>query len=100
MQHRKRTSLDSLDLVTEARWEKPAAAPARGPNPAPRRRTRNQTVYLPIPVWEQLRKLAYEETTGDKKTSMHDLLMEGLDHVFAKRGLPSIAELMDRQKTT
>ncbi len=29
---------------------------------------------------------------------MHDYLMEGLDRVFQDRGLPSIAELAEKQK--
>ena len=35
---------------------------------------KQQTVYLPIPVYEQIRRLAFEE-----RCKMHDLLMEGLE---------------------
>lgn len=49
-----------------------------------------QTVYLPPPVHRQLRALAFEE-----ERKMHDYLMEGLDLVFRKRGLKSVAELSD-----
>lgn len=49
-----------------------------------------QTVYLPPPVHRQLRSLAFEE-----ERKMHDYLMEGLDLVFRKRGLKSVAELTD-----
>ncbi len=85
---RKRTSLDAL---LEVETPPPAAAPA--PQTPTRRRpsVRQQTVYLPIPVYEQLRRLAFEE-----RVKMHSLLMEGLDRVFRDRGLPSIAELKDR----
>jgi len=56
---------------------------------------KQQTVYLPLPVHEQLRKVAFEE-----HAKMHDLLIEGLDLVFTKRGLPGIAELTrNRVKT-
>ena len=48
-----------------------------------------QTAYLPKAVHEQLRQLAFEE-----RLKMHDYLIEGLDLVFAKRGLSSIQELM------
>jgi hypothetical protein len=43
---------------------------------------------LPLAVHEQLRKLAFEE---DRK--MHDYLVEGLDRVFADRGLPAVKNL-------
>ena len=53
-----------------------------------RRRVTQQTAYLPVAVYEQIRRLAFEENT-----KMHSLLMEGLDRVFKDRGLPSIAEV-------
>lgn len=51
-----------------------------------------QTVYLPPLVHKQLRSLAFEE---EKK--MHDLLMEGLDLVFRKRGLKPFDELSEKK---
>ena len=51
---------------------------------------KQQTAYLPEPVYEQLRALAFEE-----RRKMHDLLMEGLDMVFKQRGLRSIEDLTD-----
>ncbi len=51
---------------------------------------KQQTVYLPIKVHEQLRRLAFDE-----RAKMHDYLLEGLDLVFRARGLRSIAELTD-----
>jgi len=53
---------------------------------------KQQTAYLPEPVYEQLRALAFEE-----RRKMHDLLMEGLDMVFKQRGLRSIEDLTGRQ---
>ena len=58
-----------------------------------RRRVKQQTAYLPVPVYEQIRRLAFEENT-----KMHSLLMEGLDRVFKDRGLPSIAELTNTDR--
>jgi hypothetical protein len=49
---------------------------------------KQQTAYLPEPVYEQLRRLAFEE-----RRKMHDYIMEGLDRVFRDRGLASITEL-------
>ena len=87
---RKRTSLEAL--LRETPDPAPPPAPAAEPPRAGRRPgVRQQTVYLPIPVYEQLRRLAFEE-----RVKMHSLLMEGLDRVFRDRGLPSIAELRAR----
>jgi hypothetical protein len=69
--------------------------PAQGaPTPADRPKSqrptvRQQTLYLPLPVYKQLRHIAFDEDTR-----MHSLVMEGLDRVFAARGLPSIENLM------
>ena len=105
MRKKKRTSLEEIfdDLPEEARPPAASAAPipdrgapSPGQDPAderPRRRSfedrhKKQSVYLPEPVWEQLRKLAFDE-----RRKMHDYLMDGLDVEFRKRGLPSIAQL-------
>jgi hypothetical protein len=105
MSAKKRTSLDAVfgieePVVTSLKKhrEKSKAEPAGTANtPVPeagragdskRPNVKQHTAYLPIPVHEQLRKLAFEE---DGK--MHDYLMEGLDRVFADRGLPSIEDL-------
>ncbi len=87
---RKRTSLDAL-----LQLDVPSPATSPPPRETPRRRpkVRQQTVYLPIPVYEQLRRLAFEE-----RVKMHSLLMEGLDRVFRDRGLPAIAELRARSE--
>lgn len=90
---KKRTSLDSiLNKVVEEqkpkappRPEPPVVAAAEPPQP---RATRQQSVYLGLPVYEQLRKLAFEE-----RGKMHAYMLEGLDLVFRKRGLPGISEL-------
>ena len=58
-----------------------------------RRRVKQQTAYLPVPVYERIRRLAFEENT-----KMHSLLMEGLDRVFKDRGLPSIAEITNTDR--
>ncbi|MCX7087152.1 MAG: hypothetical protein NTV00_03760 [Methylococcales bacterium] len=49
---------------------------------------KQQTAYIPLPVYDQLRRLAFEE-----ERKMHDYLMEGLDLVFKNRGLPAINEI-------
>jgi hypothetical protein len=91
---KKRTSLDSIlsRSVTETRAEPPPApAEARPPVPGKNPTIRHQTAYLPQPVHEQLRHLAFTE-----RAKMHDYLLEGLDLVFRKRGLPGIDELLKK----
>jgi hypothetical protein len=103
----KRTSLDAVFGAREQR-EEPApknrgekAGPetliralAAEPDPhepaggARRPNVKQHTAYLPIPVHEQLRRLAFEENR-----KMHDYLVEGLDRVFADRGLPAVKDL-------
>ena len=46
------------------------------------------TLYLPLTVHRQLRELAFHE-----EKRLHGLVMEGLDRVFADRGLPPIQQL-------
>jgi hypothetical protein len=106
MSAKKRTSLDSVFGVqelpkpvppkTRAEKAKPeAVTPARvealgndrgGDSKRPA--VKQHTAYLPHPVHEQLRKLAFEENR-----KMHDYLIEGLDRVFADRGLPAVKDI-------
>jgi hypothetical protein len=53
-----------------------------------RHSVKQHTAYLPLAVHEQLRKLAFEENR-----KMHDYLMEGLDRVFADRGLLAVKDI-------
>ena len=46
------------------------------------------TLYLPHPVYRQLRELAFHE-----ERRMHSLVMEGLDRLFADRGARSIEQI-------
>lgn len=90
---RKRTSLSAvLGTVEDAPPTTTTAErpPHRGGGRRPG--LKQQTAYLPNPVYEQLRALAFEE-----RRKMHDLLMEGLNLVFKQRGLRSIEDLTSRQ---
>lgn len=106
MSARKRTSLDAVfgteELptagLTNKHHEKHGAAgsvksvetptPERGGESKRRPRVKQHTAYLPLAVHDQLRKLAFEENR-----KMHDYLLEGLDRVFADRGLPAINDV-------
>ena len=87
--NKKRTSLeDVLGGESIAKSTPTVPQPASTKPKGNRPRVKQQTAYLPLPVYEQVRRLAFEE-----RAKMHDFLMEGLDHVFKTRGLPSIDDL-------
>ena len=94
---RKRTSLSEVlgPRAEEISTPHPVSANAAGNAPRGGKRpgVKQQTAYLPEAVYEQLRRLAFEE-----RRKMHDYLMEGLDLVFEKRGLPAIAELLKERR--
>ena len=69
------------EALVETQPQERAGEPKR-PN------VKQHTAYLPLAVHEQLRKLAFEENR-----KMHDYLVEGLDRVFADRGLPPVGDL-------
>ena len=83
---KKRTSLDALELQPEETAELDPQ-PEELKKPA-KSKIVQQTAYLPARVHEQLRRLAFEE-----RAKMHDYILEGLDLVFQKLGLPSISDL-------
>lgn len=57
-----------------------------------------QTLYLPLPVFDQLRDLLFEEQRGQvKRRRMHDYFLEGIDLLFKDRGLKSIEELRGKR---
>lgn len=87
---KKRTSLDTmLGVSSEPTMETPQVPSAMALRSNVRRPgIRQQTAYLPEPVYEQLRKLAFEE-----RQRMHHYILEGLDRVFRDRGLASVEEL-------
>ena len=87
----KRTSLESLKLDKTAKQPNPTG-PVEPQSPPRRPAVKQQTAYLPLPVYEQLRRLAFDE-----RAKMHDYIIEGLDLAFKARGLKSIAELTGKQ---
>jgi hypothetical protein len=58
-----------------------------------RSRIVHSSLYLPEPVYEVLRKIAFEE-----RLKIHDLAIEGLDAVLRRRGYPSVENLKDGKK--
>lgn len=110
---KKRTSLDALispadiDTVRSAQ-----AAPARKSGqpktakkvaevveaPTSKDEIVRQTLYLPLPVFDQLRDLFFEEQRGQvKRRRMHDYFLEGINLLFKERGLKSIEDLIGKK---
>jgi hypothetical protein len=58
-----------------------------------RRAIVHSSLYLPEPVYEALRKIAFEE-----RAKIHDLVMEGIDTVLRRRGYPSVESLKAGKK--
>jgi hypothetical protein len=88
---RKRTTLDSI-LAPPRRAVEPPPVPLAEKPASLRPGVKQQTVYLPLVVYEQLRRVAFDE-----RVKMHQLLLEGLDRVFRDRGLPGLDELRHRE---
>ena len=51
------------------------------------------SLYLPGPVHDALRKIAYDE-----RVKIHDLVVEGIDAALKRRGYPSIESLKAGKK--
>jgi len=108
------SALIAEELVKPARTSAPAPAAAAGegervvsldpPRPRPvvrateppappakarlKERAHQMSLYLEPPVYEQLRELGFAE-----RKKLHGLVLEGLDLLFKKRGLKSMAQL-------
>jgi len=60
---------------------------------AARRQTERRSVihtslYLPEPVYEALRRIAFDE-----RVKIHDVVLEGIDAALRRRGYPSVENL-------
>lgn len=116
MANRKRTSLDALISPADtgavrrsaaasparksgkAKAEKKLAAPEGAEASGEKGEIVRQTLYLPLPVFDQLRELFFEEQRGQvKRRRMHDYFLEGIDLLFKDRGLKSITELTGKE---
>jgi hypothetical protein len=53
----------------------------------------HSSLYLRAPVYEALRKIAFDE-----RAKIHDLVMQGIEAVLRKRGYPSVDDLKSGKK--
>ena len=55
-------------------------------------------LYLPLPVYDQLQSLVFEEQRGQtKRRKTHNYLLDAIDLLFKKKGLKSIKELIENK---
>ena len=80
------TSYMSGWVSTLTRSEVPSRPPER---PA----VIHSSLYLPAPVYEALRQIAFDE-----RAKIHDLVMQGIEAVLRKRGYPSVDDLKSSTK--
>ena len=82
--------------VTGERWRDEARD--AGVTGAARKQTErpytvHSSLYLPEPVYEALRKIAFEE-----RLKIHDVVLEGIDLALRRHGYPSIEDLKAGKK--
>jgi len=53
----------------------------------------HSSVYFPMPVYEVLREVAFDE-----RVKIHDLVMEGIELALRRRGYPSVESLKAGKK--
>jgi len=63
------------------------------PTPTERSSIVHSSLYLPEPVYEALRKIAFEE-----RLKIHDLVLERIDAALRRRGYPSVESLKAGKK--
>lgn len=98
------TGAKKQSTVSARRAAKPAPIAAakkeaKAPEPAAKAdvRTVKSSVYIPEPVHDQLIELQnLERKSKNRRVKIHDYIMEGIDRVFADRGLKSVAELVGK----
>ncbi|OPF89575.1 hypothetical protein I8G32_05010 (plasmid) [Rhodopseudomonas palustris] len=91
MSQKRPSIIDTLDIAPEAEAEpatpaKPKVVKMRAPKAAPEAapegiEVHRTSIYVPLPAHERLREIAFVE-----RKKVHDLIMEGIDAVIAKRG--------------
>lgn len=77
----------SVALEPEATLPKPARAKREG--------IVHTSIYVPRPVYQKLREIAF---TQERK--VHDVIMEGIDAALQKYGHPGVAVLKESSKNS
>jgi hypothetical protein len=72
----------------DATTRKRIGATSAARTPTERSSIVHSSLYLPEPVYEALRKIAFDE-----RVKIHDLVLEGIDLALRRRGYPSLESL-------
>ena len=85
--------LESHGKTQHENW--PETCPLNGAARTPTERPSivHSSLYLPEPVYEALRKIAFDE-----RVKIHDLVLEGIDAALRRRGYPSVESLKAGKK--
>lgn len=83
--------LEGLDLQPEGQATKTAEVVPIAPPAPPKSNTVKSSVYLPPKVHQKLREIAFT-----RNCKIHDLIMEGLDHVLTQYGHPNVSSLKNK----
>ena len=75
------------------RTRKRTGATSAARTPTERSSIVHSSLYLPEPVYEALRKIAFDE-----RAKIHDLVLEGIDAALRRRGYPSVESLKAGKK--
>lgn len=95
----------SRELAESSQIAKEVPVPAlanKNASQAPQRAGKPEIVrhmlYLPLPVYDQLQELIFEEQRGQaKRRKTHDYLLDAIDLLFREKGLKSISDLVDKK---
>lgn len=96
---KKRQSLAEFQVLDTEEPEGQGIKETATPSPTRSPGRLHVSAYLPPKVREQLDLLSINERkpTGARKP-LNDFILEGLDLLFAKRGLPSVDELSEDRR--
>jgi hypothetical protein len=73
--------------------QKRISATSAARTPTERSSIVHSSLYLPEPVYEALRKIAFEE-----RIKIHDVVLEGIGAALRRRGYPSVENLRAGKK--
>jgi hypothetical protein len=73
--------------------QKRTSATSAARTPTERSSIVHSSLYLPEPVYEALRTIAFEE-----RLKIHDVVLEGIDLALRRRGYPSVENLKADKK--
>jgi hypothetical protein len=75
------------------RTRKRTGATSAARTPTERSSIVHSSLYLPEPVYEALRQIAFDE-----RVKIHDVVLEGIDLSLRRRGYPSVESLKAGKK--